>query len=132
MEILTTDTTTAEIAAVLAVSWTGAAEVTADPEVTAELVLNASDTTIPGCQTEHRAQALAWVVRWTWHSVSRGPRPQVATLIQVTQGGREFGEGWALFSQHVVRAALTEDEAGTVASLIARGALPELIEQEEV
>lgn len=53
----------------------------------------ATDAT--GYATEHTAEVRAVTVTWTWHGHVLGSRPKGATVVQVIDGGRSSGEGYA-------------------------------------
>lgn len=90
-------------------------------------VLREDDSTVSGPGTETNATAVAFTAEWVWESRTRGDRPQSATIIQVTLGGRAGGEGWATVEQYVCRGALARDEASMVARLATQGSLPERV-----
>lgn len=110
----------------------GPAAITGDHAAELRLILTDQDSESTGWRSERNVEALAWQVRWTWESRTRGRRPQVATVFQVIEGGRAGGEGWAYVRQYVAQGAFTPEEAELTAKLIAAGSLPVAVAEGEL
>lgn len=99
---------------------------TADPDATIHQVLHAEEDR--GLVRRWGVSMQAWVIEWTWHSSTRGPRKKTATVIEVGQGGGDQ----AFIHQVAVGRALTTEEASVIADLASHNALPVTIAQGEI
>lgn len=100
------------------------------PAVVEEILHDTDMEARPGV-SELRASAQAVVASWTWESV-RGPRALSVTVLQVTIGGRDRGEGWGEMTQYVSLGTLLPDEARTLAGLSVAGLMPSRIGWKEL
>lgn len=121
-----------ELAQILGTDLPGSNKILEDATATFTLILSDSDREARGWRSERSIEVLAWVVRWTWQSMTRGPRPQEATIFQIIEGGRSAGEGWAYARQYVAKTALTTEEAQLTAKLLAVGAFPQVVAEKEL
>lgn len=86
-----------------------------------------------GWQTHDSDDALVVTAQWaSYRPLTDSTHEHDATIIQVTKGGRDRGEGWAYCEQYVTPRILTEAEAGTVLALIASDGLPSLVVEGEL
>lgn len=96
-------------------------------------VANQSADQLTGWQSERRGKVTVVTVEWTRHSAYMGGTlHRGATVIQVSEGGRTGGEGWAETSQYLVKQPLTEDQATALAALLSTGVEPHLIARREL
>lgn len=77
-------------------------------------------------ENHRQVDALAVTAAWTWESRTHGPRALAVTIIEVNTGYLG-ADGEATVEQYYAYGALTEDEARTIAALIANGSMPRLI-----
>lgn len=101
-------------------------------DATVRLVLAGRGRDVLGWTEELSTQLVAVSATWTWHSQTRGPIQQGAAVIQLAQGGRTAGEGWAGMQQHVITRPVTETDVQAAAWLIATGGVPVLAAEVEL
>lgn len=92
------------------------------------LLGQASQRSETGWASATGTEVVAVTASWTTRSrTGRGPLHGGVTVVQVIDGGRDAGEGWAAYRQYVVDQVLEDHEAAWIAALAVRDAVPVLV-----